>query len=574
MKNLLNYKTLLILFTAIFIIPVFCQTGFAKDPSGNKSNSSGKKVAEVINKKKLNFDFKTVSLFSFEKNVYENDNTNSFVKNASLISLKSESLRKILRSEEENIVFKIPVSSNEFIELELTRSYPTADNILLISIDANGKKTEPYKQGLHYNGIIKGKNNSIAAVSIFENFVLGVISDENGNYNLGSIKNNDNSYSQNYIFYNDADLNIKNNFKCGIEDNENKFTLALKNAENYSRNIDPIDQTDNSSVLPVKVYFEADYKTYIDGQQNSSAVFDFIIAMYNSVKTIYQNESIPTVISSIAVWTVPDPYSNLTNSIDILKGFGQYNKDDFQGNLAHLVSTRPEGFGGIAWVRTLCANYDPQSNSGRYAFSNIDPSYNNYPTYSWTVNVVAHEMGHNMGSLHTQSCIWPIGGTFKTIDSCYTPEGNCNYNPHPSIGTIMSYCHLWIGSGGGVNLSLGFGPLPGDTIRLRYSQASCLAAALNSSEAPASFDLDQNFPNPFNPSTTFRFALPKESFVDLKIYDINGREVASIIKNKYYDKGFYEQSFNFSQYSLSSGIYFYTLTTEDFKQTKRLILLK
>ena len=533
--------------------------------------NSVKRTSGIIQEKKLTSVFKQVNLFSFEKNVNENDNSSSFVSSASLLNLKKESLIRILKSREENIVFKIPVSDNNSIELELTQSFPASENILLMSIGRNGKKIEPYTPGLHYNGIIKGKDNSIAAISIFENSVMGILSDENGNYILGSVKNNDNSNSFKYIFYNDNDLNIRNTFKCGIDDSQDKFVLALKNAENHSSNN---FQTDNISTLPVKVYFEADYQIYLDGQENSSAVFDFILGMFNSVKTIYQNESIPTEISSIAVWTVPDPYINLTDPADILFAFGELTQDDFEGNLAHLLSTRQEGFGGIAWIRVLCAEYDPQSYSGRYAFSNIDPGYNNYPVYSWTVNVVTHEMGHNMGSKHTQACIWPIGGTFKTIDSCYTPEGNCTYNPHPSIGTIMSYCHLWIGSGGGVNLSLGFGPLPGDTIRLRYNQAACLLRTLNSSEAPATFDLDQNFPNPFNPSTTIRFALPVETFVDLKIYDVNGKEVASLIRNKYFNKGFFEQTFNSSQYSLASGIYFYRLKTSEFSEVRRMILLK
>ena len=314
---------------------------------------------------------------------------------------------------------------------------------------------------------------------------------------------------------------------------------------------------------------------YQDNQNSTQNVANFISGMFNSVLSIYQNESIPTVISSIGVWTVTDPYANLTDSYDVLRAFGERTQDDFQGNLAHLLSTRNAGLGGIAWIRTLCAEYNQQDFSGRYAFSNIDPTYNNLPTYSWTVNVVTHEMGHSLGSRHTHSCVWPIGGTIKAIDSCYNAEGNCFTTPRARVGTIMSYCHLWpANQGGGINLSLGFGPLPGDTIRLRYSQAHCLDRELNSSEAPSAFDLDQNFPNPFNPTTVIRFALPKESYVTLKIYDVNGRLVAALISNKFYTAGFYEQIFNSSGYSLSSGIYFYTLDTKEFSETKRMILVK
>jgi hypothetical protein len=347
----------------------------------------------------------------------------------------------------------------------------------------------------------------------------------------------------------------------------------MKDAENRSQEI---SSSDDISALPVKIYFESDYQMFLDGQNNTQNVSNFITGMFNSVKTIYQNESIPIVISSIGIWTVSDPYRNLTDAFDILATFGRINRNDFQGNLAHLLSTRNEGLGGIAWIRVLCADYNQQDFSGRYAFSNIEPGYNNYPTYSWTVNVVTHEMGHNMGSRHTHSCVWPVaGGPIRAIDSCYTAEGGCFPVPRPRVGTIMSYCHLWsAGQGGGINLSSGFGPLPGDTIRLRYNQAGCLRQELNSSEAPSSFNLAQNFPNPFNPSTVIRFALPKESFVTLKVYDVNGRLVTTLIENELHGAGFYDKSFNSSEFLLSSGIFFYKLETKDFTEVKRMVLVK
>ncbi|MEO6695065.1 MAG: M12 family metallo-peptidase, partial [Ignavibacteria bacterium] len=363
------------------------------------------------------------------------------------------------------------------------------------------------------------------------------------------------------------------NFKCGVEGREETFIKAINSAQKYAVEN---SNTDNSA-LPVKIYFEADYQMYLDGQNNTQNVSNFITGMFNSVKTIYQNENIPVEISSIGVWTATDPYRNITDSYEILKSFGRLNQNDFQGNLAHLLSTRNEGLGGIAWIRVLCADYNPNDFSGRYAFSNIDPGYNNFPTYSWTVNVVAHEMGHSFGSMHTHACVWPAGpsGAIRAIDSCFTAEGGCFPVPRPRIGTIMSYCHLWTAAqGGGVNLSAGFGQLPGDTIRLRYSQAGCLTRLLNSSEAPASFSLAQNFPNPFNPSTIIRFALPKESIVTLKVYDVNGRLVATLIENESYNTGFYDKAFSSGEYKLSSGIFFYKLDTGDFTEVKRMVLIK
>jgi carboxypeptidase T len=85
------------------------------------------------------------------------------------------------------------------------------------------------------------------------------------------------------------------------------------------------------------------------------------------------------------------------------------------------------------------------------------------------------------------------------------------------------------------------------------------------------FSLDQNFPNPFNPSTTIRYSFPTSEFVTLKIYDVLGKEVATLL-NEEKPAGSYEVKFDASQ--LSSGIYFYTLTAGRFVETKKLILMK
>ncbi|MEP7146838.1 MAG: M12 family metallo-peptidase, partial [bacterium] len=538
-----------------------------------------KKISQIISEKKSVSEFKRVKVFNFSRKANENDHSASFVKNASLMIISKRGLEAALNDKPENILFSIPVSGTEELVLELTRSIPEAEDFILTTKDGVSDKRVSYNPGLHYSGIIKGKGNSVASVSIFKNFVMGIISDETGNYVLGSVKNSDNSYSGQYILYNDADLLVKDKFKCGVEDYEDIFTRAIDETKNKFT-VD--EHSDNPARLPVKVYFEADYKLYTDAGNNIDTVANFISGMFNAVKTIYQNEGIPFVISQIGVWTVPDPYRNMNDSYNILLKFGVASKDDFQGNLAVFLSTRNAGLGGIAWIRVMCSEYNVQDSSGRFAYCNIEPNYNNYPAYSWTVNVVTHEMGHSLGSRHTHACWWPAGpgGAIRAIDSCYTNE-NCSFPTRPRVGTIMSYCHLWpVSQGGGVNLASGFGRLPGDTIRLRYSQAGCLDRVLNSSERPSTFDLAQNFPNPYNPTTVIRFALPNESVVSLKVYDVNGRFVADLLQNKFYSAGFYDYEFNSSRYGLSSGIYFYQITadsyggTAKFTETKRMVLIK
>ncbi|MEO8665524.1 MAG: choice-of-anchor B family protein [Ignavibacteria bacterium] len=90
---------------------------------------------------------------------------------------------------------------------------------------------------------------------------------------------------------------------------------------------------------------------------------------------------------------------------------------------------------------------------------------------------------------------------------------------------------------------------------------------------PDNFTLGQNYPNPFNPSTSIKFSLPENSVVSLKVFDINGREVADLINEKR-NAGNYEMSFDANKYSLSSGMYYYTLTAGNFKESKKMILIK
>lgn len=92
-----------------------------------------------------------------------------------------------------------------------------------------------------------------------------------------------------------------------------------------------------------------------------------------------------------------------------------------------------------------------------------------------------------------------------------------------------------------------------------------------SSRMPAEYRLEQNCPNPFNASTTIQFALPKHSAVTLKLFDLLGREVA-ILMDEELQAGEYKVVFDAR--GLSTGVYFYRLQTEEFRQTKKLMLLK
>lgn len=90
---------------------------------------------------------------------------------------------------------------------------------------------------------------------------------------------------------------------------------------------------------------------------------------------------------------------------------------------------------------------------------------------------------------------------------------------------------------------------------------------------PKKFVLNQNYPNPFNPATKITFEIPKDEYISLKLYDISGREITSLI-NTNLSAGYHTVALNAADYNLSSGIYFYKLNSADYSVIKRMILLK
>ncbi|MCU7493473.1 MAG: T9SS type A sorting domain-containing protein [Ignavibacteria bacterium] len=93
----------------------------------------------------------------------------------------------------------------------------------------------------------------------------------------------------------------------------------------------------------------------------------------------------------------------------------------------------------------------------------------------------------------------------------------------------------------------------------------------NGAVKPSSYSLEQNYPNPFNPSTTLSYQLPENSFVSLKVFDLLGREVATLV-NQEQASGKYRVEFNAG--NIPSGIYIYMLNAGNYKETKKMMLLK
>ncbi len=96
---------------------------------------------------------------------------------------------------------------------------------------------------------------------------------------------------------------------------------------------------------------------------------------------------------------------------------------------------------------------------------------------------------------------------------------------------------------------------------------------INTIDLPTAFKLDQNYPNPFNPTTTINYSVPKTSFVIIKVYDVLGNELKTLV-NEEKKAGNYRTQLNTASKQWASGVYFYRMSAGGFTETKKLILMK
>jgi len=401
--------------------------------------------------------FEVISLFEADKSIDTRTNHSEVLAQSSYATIKKTALKQLVANKPEAIQLSVPYFEDQ-ITMDLVRVDVLSDDFKTYSSES-GDQPLDYTQGVYYRGIIAGDVTSVVALSFFGDEMVGMASSD---YN-GNVTFNREEQSDRYLIYSDRDLKIKNPNFCSAEEPENYAEEVQKHLEDYIETRD---------VKCVKVYIECDYKLYLN-KGTVANVNNWISAVYNNVAALYANESIVTQISTTYVWTTQDSYSTSSSS-SALTQF-RTARPTFNGDLAHLAALGGNNLGGVAWVNALCSSY-------KYAYSNIQATYQNVPTYSWTVEVMTHEMGHNLGSPHTQSCTWSGGA----LDNCYTTEGGCAPGPAPTNGgTIMSYCHL---TSYGINFNNGFGTQPGNLIRSKVSSASCLglcATGGSSCDVPA-----------------------------------------------------------------------------------------
>ncbi len=163
-----------------------------------------------------------------------------------------------------------------------------------------------------------------------------------------------------------------------------------------------------------------------------------------------------------------------------------------------------------------------------------------YKTNSYVDSVlkcdsIAHAMAGSINSTYYQ-IYWQLAGNFTTMFF--------NNASHDIANLIYT---TWVNSG------------------------SPLTVITSETSIPEKFNLEQNYPNPFNPTTKINYELPSPGFVSLKVFDNNGKEIETLV-NVEQNTGRYSMTFNAANYP--SGVYYYRLETNNFSETKKMILLK
>lgn len=365
----------------------------------------------------------------------------------------------------------------EFFSTELPQPGMGVFRLLMYKVDiySNGFEVMtssgmPFdgSQGIaHYRGIVEGDRNSVVSMTITADEVMAIISNDNGNFVLGKLTGD---LQGRHVIYNDRQIAGQHTYECGT----NTSLLANPLPEEAMR-LDPLPPGTLTTKC-VDWYYETDYDIFV-GKGSVSAVNTYIQGMFNQVSTLYNNDGISVTLQTLFIWDTTDPYTGTTTS-NYLNQFGAY-RTSFAGDVAMLIGYN--GGGGVAYVNGLCSS----SNQYKMGYSAISATYQNVPTYSWTVEVVTHEGGHLLGSRHTHDCVW--NGNNTRIDGCGPAagynSGTCATGPIPTSGTIMSYCHLV--SGVGINFNNGFGPQPTSAIVNTINNAACLSACTNPCTTPA-----------------------------------------------------------------------------------------
>lgn len=348
-----------------------------------------------------------------------------------LMQLQSEVFDELRTQDRDNFGLTLPLPSGDSnkapssLHFELERFFVHAPVFKVGVTSERGFEEKEYAPQLQ-TFKLKLENEVVGTLVLMSDHILGSFHHNGQQFDVAQIEDS---------FYAVMDFNKRTNltpFACAVED------APRKEANDEA----PKGVTRANDGGCVEVAIDVDFHTYqIYG--NMANATEWALAQMAGVEAIYTQELNGLFflqVSYVHLWQTPDPMSNFVNDAGaMLDNFrstweGTASLDAVQRDVTHLMTRRGNtGTGGIAYLSVNCGSF-------AYGFSAgmTGSTTNNINSYSWNLDVVSHELGHNFGANHTHWCGWPGGA----IDNCYPAEGGCDDGPAVSNGTIMSYCHI------------------------------------------------------------------------------------------------------------------------------------
>jgi photosystem II stability/assembly factor-like uncharacterized protein len=254
-------------------------------------------------------------------------------------------------------------------------------------------------------------------------------------------------------------------------------------------------------------------------------------------------------------------------------GFAVGGSGNIMGSYGYIFRTTD---GGETWIEQIGAfcNYqsiefvDEQNGIAVGWGGGLRPGPGIYYTNDWGVNW--HIFNGDMSLMNSvaylaHDCAWVVGGVYWT-------EGTILFSSNGGIDwTNQGVFSSGLNSVSFINSSTGWAVGDNGTILHTTNGGVTFVEEEEIDEMPTEFLLSQNYPNPFNPSTKIKYSVPQSSQVQIKVFDVLGNEIATLLDEEK-SIGTYELTWNAS--SLPSGVYFYQLRAGSYIETKKMLLLK
>jgi len=222
--------------------------------------------------------------------------------------------------------------------------------------------------------------------------------------------------------------------------------------------------------------------------------------------------------------------------------------------------------GGLSWIRLLYDGsnqdfYFLNNQTGWVASENVMKKTINGGE-SWSFYSVPINFPYGL-KFFDQNTGWCVGSSGSSGVVCKSTNGGVNWNIQKVEANNAFYDASFI------NANTGW--ISGKATVVYTTNGGLVSVSPSSTFTPDNFSLKQNYPNPFNPATKISFDIKNSTFASLKVFDMTGKEVKSLV-NENIAAGSYEVNFNAAE--LNSGVYFYTLQTNEFTETKKMMLVK